>query len=167
MTDDEGDLLALLNSAPIVDGARVDGLDGADGRALARALGGVGSAGEVDALRGVREALKRVVRGDGGVEGLEPFLAATLLRPSAQGGGEVLWEVATEGDLRPAARVVVAWDRVSRARPGRLKPCANPECDLYLIDRSRPGTARWCSMATCGNRLKVRAHAQRRREPGP
>ena len=32
-----------------------------------------------------------------------------------------------------------------------------------LLDRSRPGTAKWCSMATCGNRMKARAHAQRTR----
>ena len=32
-----------------------------------------------------------------------------------------------------------------------------------FIDHSRPGTAKWCSMSTCGNRMKVRAHARRTR----
>jgi predicted RNA-binding Zn ribbon-like protein len=45
--------------------------------------------------------------------------------------------------------------------PGRLRPCANPECRLFLLDESRSGTARWCSMATCGNRLKARRHHAR------
>ncbi|NJC55654.1 CGNR zinc finger domain-containing protein [Brevibacterium marinum] len=48
--------------------------------------------------------------------------------------------------------------------PGRLRACANTECNLFLIDHSRPGTAKWCSMFTCGNRMKVRAHAQRTRQ---
>ncbi|MGN0119211.1 MAG: CGNR zinc finger domain-containing protein, partial [Streptomyces albidoflavus] len=53
--------------------------------------------------------------------------------------------------------------RVTTELPGRLRPCANPRCNLFLIDHSRPGTARWCSMATCGNRMKARSHARRRR----
>ncbi|MFJ9079539.1 CGNR zinc finger domain-containing protein [Streptomyces sp. NPDC102278] len=34
---------------------------------------------------------------------------------------------------------------------------------MFLIDHSRPGTARWCSMAVCGNRMKARTHARKRR----
>ncbi|WP_425503278.1 CGNR zinc finger domain-containing protein [Psychromicrobium silvestre] len=45
--------------------------------------------------------------------------------------------------------------------PGRLRPCANLECNKFLIDHSRPNTARWCSMADCGNRLKARRHQAR------
>ncbi|MEU1163642.1 CGNR zinc finger domain-containing protein [Streptomyces sp. NPDC005921] len=48
--------------------------------------------------------------------------------------------------------------------PGRLRPCANPECRLFLLDRSKGNSARWCSMAVCGNRMKARRHYRRTRD---
>lgn len=67
-------------------------------------------------------------------------------------------------DDRLPVDAVLAWSTVSARLPGRLRPCANAECELFLVDHSRPGTAKWCSMATCGNRMKARAHAQRVRD---
>jgi predicted RNA-binding Zn ribbon-like protein len=58
---------------------------------------------------------------------------------------------------------VLAWDVLARHSPGRLRPCANPECRLFLIDHSKANAARWCSMAVCGNRMKARRHYQRTR----
>jgi predicted RNA-binding Zn ribbon-like protein len=43
----------------------------------------------------------------------------------------------------------------------RLRLCANPACSLFFCDTSRTRKRRWCSMATCGNRHKVAAFAQR------
>ncbi|WP_326937864.1 CGNR zinc finger domain-containing protein [Frigoribacterium sp. Leaf415] len=57
-----------------------------------------------------------------------------------------------------------AWSSVTSTLPGRLRACANDECNLFLVDHSRPGTAKWCSMATCGNRMKARAHARRAKD---
>ncbi|WP_342211769.1 MULTISPECIES: CGNR zinc finger domain-containing protein [Frigoribacterium] len=54
-----------------------------------------------------------------------------------------------------------AWSSVTSRLPGRLRACANDECNLFLVDHSRPGSAKWCSMATCGNRMKARTHARR------
>ncbi|BCM90828.1 hypothetical protein IAD21_02690 [Abditibacteriota bacterium] len=46
----------------------------------------------------------------------------------------------------------------------RLKPCSNPNCILWFLDTSKNGTRRWCSMDACGNRHKVAAHHQRRKQ---
>jgi predicted RNA-binding Zn ribbon-like protein len=73
------------------------------------------------------------------------------------------WQLRAPAERRAAVRAVLAWDAVRRNRPGRLRPCENPECALFLIDRSKPNNARWCSMATCGNRLKARRHHERTR----
>lgn len=43
----------------------------------------------------------------------------------------------------------------------RVRKCDN--CVLHFHDISKKGTRRWCSMQMCGNRLKVKAYAARRR----
>jgi predicted RNA-binding Zn ribbon-like protein len=65
----------------------------------------------------------------------------------------------------------LAWLLAAIARSGaeivaaetdsRLRLCANPGCGLFFCDTSRTRKRRWCSMATCGNRHKVAAFAER------
>ncbi|NKZ03124.1 CGNR zinc finger domain-containing protein [Actinomadura latina] len=45
--------------------------------------------------------------------------------------------------------------------PGRVKPCAHPDCVLHFYDTTKSGTRRWCSMAVCGNRAKAARHYER------
>ncbi|MDQ0745402.1 putative RNA-binding Zn ribbon-like protein [Clavibacter sp. B3I6] len=163
---DEELLLAVLNSAPVVDGRRDDRLDGASGRQLARTWGGTGTAAELDRLRRARDAIQAVVRGDAAapdaVADLAAVVAGVVRTPRVTAEG-VDWELFASRDDRLPVEAVLAWSSVTARLPGRLRPCANDECELFLLDRSRPGTARWCSMATCGNRMKARAHARRTR----
>jgi predicted RNA-binding Zn ribbon-like protein len=49
-------------------------------------------------------------------------------------------------------------------RPERLRVCENPECRWIFVDTSHSGRRKWCDMRTCGNRVKVARHRQRRRE---
>ena len=63
--------------------------------------------------------------------------------------------------LVPIARSAAAL--VTEARSGAVRKCGNPRCVLYFHDDSRGRRRRWCSMAVCGNRMKVAAHARRRR----
>jgi predicted RNA-binding Zn ribbon-like protein len=42
-----------------------------------------------------------------------------------------------------------------------VKACPGDDCGWLFIDRR--GRRRWCSMSSCGNRAKVRAHAERNR----
>lgn len=59
MDRDEELLLAVLNSAPVVDGRPTDDLGDAAGRELARRWGGVGTEDELEQLRRARDALQR------------------------------------------------------------------------------------------------------------
>lgn len=45
----------------------------------------------------------------------------------------------------------------------RLKMCGNPQCQRIFFDRSKNRSGKWCSMASCGNRMKVRAYRRRKR----
>ncbi|PPG50251.1 MULTISPECIES: CGNR zinc finger domain-containing protein [unclassified Rathayibacter] len=94
---------------------------------------------------------------------LAGLVAHAVRTPRVTGEG-VVWELNAPESDRLAVESVLAWSAVNARFPGRLRACANDECDLFLLDRSRPGTAKWCSMATCGNRMKARAHASRSRE---
>jgi hypothetical protein len=159
---DEELLLAVLNSAPVVDGRATDELEGDPGRELALRWGGVGTVEEAAQIRRARAALQAAVRGSGAevVDELTGIVEGAVRTPRVTPGG-VVWELHAADDDRLATKAVLAWSTVLAQLPGRLRACANDECNLFLVDHSRPGTAKWCSMATCGNRMKARAHASR------
>ena len=155
---DETFLLELLNSTPIIDGVQQDELD----RAWLRAHGHSGSSAEWQATRAARSALQAVVRGHQSAKSLSRQLDHVSYRPSVSDEG-VQWRLDSPTGRAAAVRAVLAWDELRRSRPGRLRPCENPECAKFLIDRSKPNNARWCSMAACGNRMKARRHYERTR----
>jgi predicted RNA-binding Zn ribbon-like protein len=160
---DEAFLLDLLNTTPVVDGSEQDVLGTAgSARQWLRINGGSGSTAERDATRAARDALQAVVRGEADPTVLTPLLDGVRSVP-AIGLDGVVWSTEVPAARRPAVRAVLAWDAVRRTSPGRLRPCANPECALFLIDHSKPNRARWCSMAVCGNRMKARRHYERTR----
>lgn len=161
---DERFLLDLLNSTPVVDGEQRDELDSARaGRSWLDAHGHGGSPAEWRAVRSARDALQAVVRGQEPASSLAPLLDGACYVPSVSDDG-VSWRLDAPAGREAAVRAVLAWDALRRNRPGRLRPCANPECRLFLIDHSKPNKARWCSMAVCGNRMKARRHYERSRD---
>ncbi|GAA4430530.1 CGNR zinc finger domain-containing protein [Georgenia halophila] len=163
VVEDEELLLAVLNSAPLVGGVPTEQLRGSTGRELVEQFGGTGTETEALHLRRTRDALQGMIREEGdAIEGLAAALDNAVLLPEATREG-IRWRLDVPPEEQLAARAVLAWSQVLKELPGRLRACANTECNLFLLDHSRPGTARWCSMATCGNRMKVRAHAQRAR----
>ncbi len=160
---DEDLLLALLNSAPAVDGRITEDLHGRAAGEFAVRFGGTGSDAELQHLRLMRQVLQDVIRGDEGVtERLTELLSDISLVPEPSPAG-IQWRLEADPPKRLAARAALAWSRFTESTPGRLKACANSDCNLFFIDRSRPGTGRWCSMTTCGNRMKARAHSSRQR----
>ena len=162
-TDDEEFLLELLNTTPVVDGEPRDDLAQPKfARAWMRAHGVAFTNAELAALLDARSALQAVVRGEQTPSALQRFVGSVALRPTVSRGG-VDWRLTLDGGAGGAVRAVLAWDALRVFSPGRLRPCANPECRLFLIDRSKPNTARWCSMAICGNRMKARRHYRRAR----
>lgn len=161
MVEDEELLIAVLNSAPVIGGQTADALTGESGLGLMKELGGTGLPEEREQVRQVRDALQDVVRGRvHSTERLAEFLDDAVLVPHVSSGG-INWVLRVDPDRQLPVRIVMAWSKILHDAPGRLRPCANDECNLFLIDRSRPGTAKWCSMTTCGNRMKARAHASR------
>ncbi|MFA3877965.1 CGNR zinc finger domain-containing protein [Streptomyces sp. MMCC 100] len=154
-------LLELLNTTPVVRGSVSDALGTpAEGRAWARGHGGSGSDDEVAFLVAVRGVLQDVVRGRRDPESLGAFLQGVSKVPAIE-DGRLEWVLQVPDTHRLAVELLLTWARVEEARPGRLKPCGNPECRRFLLDRSKPNSARWCSMAECGNRMKARRHYQR------
>ncbi|MDE9364456.1 CGNR zinc finger domain-containing protein [Luteipulveratus sp. YIM 133132] len=160
---DERLLLDLLNSTPVVAGEPTDGLsDAAAGRAWLTAHDQPAGEAAWRRVRDARDVLQGVVRGERPADDLAPFLRETAYR-AGFAEGRVTWTLeAPTADLA-AATAVLAWDVLQSTSPGRLRPCANPECRLFLLDRSKPNSARWCSMASCGNRMKARRHYERAR----
>jgi predicted RNA-binding Zn ribbon-like protein len=144
-------LLDLLNTTPVVDGVGTDLLDGGW-------LAAHGGGGGLDDVRRLRDDLQGVVRGAAEPDLLNRYLDAVRQVPAIH-DGRLHW--ALEGSVDWRARVVLAWGEVQGGHPGRLRACANDECQLFLLDRSRGGTGRWCSMSGCGNRMKARRHYSR------
>ena len=156
-------LLDLLNSRPLVNGEEQDALgEEAAGRRWARERGGDGSLAELALLREARDVLQDVVRGESSPVALSPLLEGVHQIPELTSDG-LQWAVETPEHARLAVEVVLAWAATEKQLPGRLRPCANDECQLFLLDRSRANRARWCSMAVCGNREKARRHYERTR----
>lgn len=163
-TEQQDALLELLNTTPVVNGEVRDQL--ADAEAASswqQAHGGSGSAEERRHLLRARDALQDVVRGSRPAASLTPLLKDVTSRPHLSSAG-VSWELDAPAEHRIAVEAVLAWSALQETMPGRLRPCANPECRLFLIDRSKTNKARWCSMAVCGNRMKARRHYQRTRD---
>jgi predicted RNA-binding Zn ribbon-like protein len=157
-------LLELLNTTPVVKGVAQDQLaDPETGGAWQRAHGGTGTPEERRHLVRARDALQDVVRGSLPATSLAPLLKDVISRPRLSPGG-VSWELEVPAERRMAVEAVMAWSALQQKTPGRLRPCANPECRLFLLDRSKTNKARWCSMAVCGNRMKARRHYQRTRD---
>ncbi len=164
---DEGFLLAVLNSTPVIDGVPADDLaDPARARAWLASAGGAGTEAERQHLLEAREALQAVVRGGEPPAVLAPLLEGASCVPALT-DGQITWALSVSPDRQLAVRAVLTWDTLAKNSPGRLRPCANDECQLFLIDHSKAGTARWCSMAVCGNRMKARRHYQRARATPP
>lgn len=136
-------LLDLLNSAPVVGGRIVETLR------------------DPEAAR-LRDELQAVIRGEAEPAVLSRHLSEVTRRPVLTETG-VDWVLEAPDAARDRARYVLEWARIQEELPGRLRPCANPDCTKFLIDHSRPNTARWCSMADCGNRMKARRHHARTR----
>jgi predicted RNA-binding Zn ribbon-like protein len=161
---DEGFLLALLNSTPVVDGRPTDELaDTTRAHAWLASAGGLGAEAERQQVVQVRQLLQAVVRGAQPPDVLAPVLHGVARVPDMT-GGQISWRLRVPPERELAVRAVLAWDALAKNSPGRLRPCANDECRLFLIDHSKAGTARWCSMAVCGNRMKARRHYQRARD---
>src|SRR5215469_14469939 len=142
---DEGFLLAVLNSTPVIDGVPTDEFaDPTRARAWLASVGGLGTEAELRHVLEVRRLLQAVVRGEQPPDVLTPALQG-VIRVPAMAGGQITWILSVLPERELAVRAVLAWDALALNNPGRLRPCANDECRLFLIDHSKANAARWCS----------------------
>ena len=83
------------------------------------------------------------------------------LRPGPDGSPR--WELEREAGLSAPVLAVAraAGDLLTGPDLPYVKACPGHDCGWLFVDRR--GRRRWCSMSACGNRAKVRAHAQRSR----
>ncbi|WP_410813210.1 CGNR zinc finger domain-containing protein [Micromonospora sp. 067-2] len=163
MTDeaDEALLLDLLNTTPVIDGVSLDDLaDAAAGMAWLAAHGQQAAEDEWLALLDARSALQSLVRGEEAPASVGRLVDGVSYRPALDADG-LTWTLDLPAGRSAAARAVLVWDTLRVSSPGRLRPCANPECRRFLVDHSKSNSARWCSMAICGNRMKARRHYER------
>src|SRR5215475_3529361 len=88
---DEGLLLAILNSTPVIGGVQADELaDSARARAWLTSAGGVGTEAELRHVLGVRRLLQAVVRGEQPPDVLAPAIRG-VTRVPAMTGGQITW----------------------------------------------------------------------------
>ena len=114
-----------------------------------------------------REVLYDYLTGDEDVQVWEAVVsrvesatrALTLVR-SAEGAR---WAINPEVGLRyPLLAIAAAvGDLITSGDVGAVSACPGRGCGWLFTDAT--GRRRWCSMAICGNRAKVRRHAERHR----
>ena len=137
---DEEDARAWLTSAGVLpNGARL-------------------SADELESARGVRDAMRSLVEGAGGLTPLRELADAHQARVAVQKDGALTLESARQESLGDGLFELLLIIRGAQEDGAwkRLRVCANPECRWVFYDRSRNQQGHWCDMAVCGNRLKNR-----------
>jgi predicted RNA-binding Zn ribbon-like protein len=123
-------------------------------------------------VRDVREALRALLVRNGGGPAPSPARLAPLRAMAA--AGLVRAKFTDDGDVRLAAvgdtvlerlveLLLIIRDAQRDGTWGRLKACANEECQWAFYDRSRNHGGTWCEMSTCGNKLKNREFRARRK----
>lgn len=159
-------------------GGREDRLDKPEwrGRFLAGwgdALAGVPEAELVAGLRGLRDAIRRLV--DAYIAGRPVDLADWSELNGILDGSPCVRRM-EEGPERPRLQMVplrrglpavladiagTFAEAVSNGDPVRIKTCQNRDCGWIFYDRSKNRSRKWCE-DTCGNLIKVRRFRQKK-----
>jgi predicted RNA-binding Zn ribbon-like protein len=128
-------------------------------------------AGELAAVRGIRERLRGLWRVDR--DAAVPLVNAMLADGQAlpqlvTHPGFEEWHIhATPGDsplhVRILLETAMAFVDVIRADEySRVRVCAADDCDGVYVDYSRNGSKRYCDTGNCGNRMNVNAYRRRK-----
>lgn len=160
------DFLELRGAVTATDGTRLRAMGETDARRCASAFG--------QAME-FRETIRAMLGALATKRPLRAIWVGEVNRALSWGAGadrlvrhSAGWRLAFAPDqddpvrvLAPIARSIA--DLAALGRGVEIRKCANPRCVRYFRDASRTRRRRWCSMAICGNRMKVAAHAKRRR----
>ncbi len=133
--------------------------------------GATPSAGELDRLVGLREALRGLLSANNtGAPAPADGLAA-LNREASQmrfglrfdGEGGRIVAAGAGVDATIASLLAIIHDSMGADTWRRLKVCYADECIWAFYDHSRNRSATWCRMEECGNREKARSYRERQR----
>ncbi len=154
-------LLDLVNSRIRWPDGLVDELgDDAQACQWLQERGGSGSSDEIAGAREVRPVLVDVLRGDGEVTALEPWLVDMRKRATLV-DGVITWSLDVPDRRVVGVRAIEEWASLQTPSGSRIRACADPDCQHFLLDRSASNRRRWHSMEQCGNRSKARRHYAR------
>lgn len=87
--------------------------------------------------------------------------AASVLRRDDDGSARWTFTASAGLDLPRLAVARAAAQLLTGPDARHVRACPGQDCGWLFLDRR--GRRRWCSMSACGNRSKVRRHAERRR----
>ncbi len=114
-------------------------------------------------VRSFRGALYRLLRHGEGFEEVaaqaDRANALTTLTADPDGGARFRLPPSSDPELPLHAVALAAADLLSSN--ARVGACPGPGCGWLFLDPR--GRRVWCNMASCGNRAKVKAHADRQR----
>ena len=130
-------------------------------------------AGDLEAAREVREALRALLLANNG-EPYDPGAQAVLERAARRArleaafppDGAALVPRATGVDAALGRILAAAFAAMLDGSWQRLKACPRDVCGWAFYDRSTNASATWCSMRVCGGRVKAGAYYRRRRAAG-
>lgn len=130
-------------------------------------------AGDLEAAREVREALRALLLANNG-EPHDPGAQAVLehaarrarLEPAFPPDGAALVPHASGVDAALGRILAAAFAAMLDGSWQRLKACPREVCGWAFYDRSSNASATWCSMRVCGGRVKAGAYYRRRRAAG-
>jgi predicted RNA-binding Zn ribbon-like protein len=116
------------------------------------------TAPELESARAVRDGIRSLVEGGGGLKPLRELAEAHRVRLLVRKNGELTLEPAGPENLGDGlfGLLLVIRQAQQDGTWSRLHACANPECRWVFYDSSRNQQGNWCDMAVCGNRLKNR-----------
>jgi predicted RNA-binding Zn ribbon-like protein len=113
------------------------------------------------------DAAERRSADDAALATLNDALGETMgaSRIVATPGGGFRWAPGEGGTLDRMLPPVVrsAADLLTSEELARVRACAAGDCLWLFLDTTRNRSRRWCDMKSCGNRMKVRRHRERRR----
>jgi predicted RNA-binding Zn ribbon-like protein len=118
----------------------------------------------------LRSALYRVLVGPASSahwDGVNREVRAAAAASALASGRPATWAIADQSSV-DLPLLAVAWSAaclLTSPAAGKVGACPGTGCGWLFADPR--GRRRWCSMAWCGNRNKVRRHAQRSRDGTP
>jgi len=117
---------------------------------------------ELVALRNLRSEVRDALRPTPGSEAERPTVSS-MTTVSVSHGKIELQAIGGGADLLRSYVFVQLVRAYYRDTIGRLKICANPECEVAFYDRSRNRSGVWHDVATCGNPHNLRKYRQRKK----